>query len=304
MNRATVLPGANRTAQWFADDHPGTVFDSIEKVLLHTTEGSGWPGYQGGAVAPNLTGYPDQAARAMLWRAHFPVNMSSRALMHTRTQPTNGDHVVQIELVGTCVPGGPGLYWPGAPEWALAGVADMLAWLHAEWGVPLVSTVAWRAYNAPGDGQRLSDNAYDAYRGILGHQHAPQNDHRDPGALNVARVLQLATTTGGTVSQENPTLQEIQGGILYYKLDANHVNPLTMLTRTYDAVNILLAKEQGQDAVLSAITAALPGLAEDVAARVVAALPATGSGTGGAITPADVKAAVREVLTEGTGGTP
>jgi hypothetical protein len=260
---------------------------------LHTTEGSGWPSYSGGAVAPNFTAYPDPAAKALIWRQHFPITMSSRALMHTRTQPTNGDHVVQVELIGTCVPGGPGLYWPGAPDWALAGVAAFLAWLAAEWGDHLLaSTVAWRAYNASGDGQRLSDGAYDAYRGVLGHQHAPQNDHRDPGALNVPRIIELAK--GRTaVTQQNPTLQEIQSGILYYPLDKDHVNPVTMLTRTYDAVNTLLAR-----------TAGLAGLADEVAAKVAAALPETGSGDGGELTPADVKAAVRAVLTEGTGGTP
>ncbi|MFD3560872.1 hypothetical protein ACFWVU_14500 [Streptomyces sp. NPDC058686] len=46
-------------------------------------------------------------------RQHFPANMSSRALVNRNGGvETNTLNVVQIELVGTCVKGGPGLYWP------------------------------------------------------------------------------------------------------------------------------------------------------------------------------------------------
>lgn len=36
-----------------------------------------------------------------------------------------------------------------------------------------------------------------------------------------------------------PTVQEIQQGLLYYPLDKKHVNPLTMISRTYDLVQEL-----------------------------------------------------------------
>ena len=292
MANALLCPGANHTSQWFAKDYPGTIFTTLGKLLLHTTEGSGWPGYAGGSTAPNLTGYPDPAARTVLWRQHFPVNMSSRARMHTRTQPTNGDHVLQVELVGTCVPGGPGLYWPGARDWALRCVADLLAWLHAEWMVPISTGVLWRAYDAPGDGQRLTDAGYNAYRGVLGHQHAPQNSHRDPGALDVARIVRLAG--GGGSDGMAPTLQEIQSGLLYYDLGSDYVNPLTLIKRTYDSVNVLLAGSADEAVALAAIRAVLAGQADAVAARVLALLPH------GVLTSAEVETAVREALGEGS----
>jgi hypothetical protein len=263
-----LYPLADNVVQRFDKLYPGLVFTGLEKLLLHTTEGSGWPDYAGGASAPNLTGRPDLAAKRVDWRGHFPINMSSRALLHTRTQPTNGDHVVQVELVGTCVPGGPGLYWPSAPDWALQGVADLLAWLHTQWGMPLTSTVIWRAYNAPGESQRLTDIAYDAYRGVLGHQHAPQNDHRDPGALDVARIIKLAA--GGAMPNVNLTresLEAIAGVItggeeaLYRVHNPDQPDPkkpgnLMVIT---DALSEVLARLDRIEAKLDAAPARTPG---------------------------------------------
>jgi hypothetical protein len=40
--------------------------------------------------------------------------------------------------------------------------------------------------------QRLSPAAWDAYSGVLGHQHAPDNSHGDPGAIDINRILSAA----------------------------------------------------------------------------------------------------------------
>jgi hypothetical protein len=316
VTRATHFPPANRSAQWYADDYPGTVFDLIEKLCLHTTEGSGWPGYAGGSQAPNLTALPDFANRRLVWREHFPINMSSRALRHTRTQPTNGDHVVQVELIGTCVPGGPGLYWPDAPEWALAGVAELLGFLVAEWNFPASSTVTWRAYNAPGDSQRLSDGAYNAYRGVLGHQHVPQNDHRDPGALDVARIIEL---TGGTIDMPltDADVAKLCSSPAFTKAVREAVwqagwNSTSRGTdgteradiRLYYASHPEYAAAAAADAVLARESGAL---IESVAAAVVTRLAAASlpgevvTGEASALTRSDVEDAVRAVLREGVG---
>jgi hypothetical protein len=314
MTRAVILPGCNRTAQWYADKYPGTVFSSIEKVLLHSTEGSGWPAYSGGAIAPNWTAYPDQAAKALIWRQHFPANMSSRALAHTRTQPTNGDHVAQVELVGTCVPGGPGLYWPGAPDWALAGLAWFIAWMAAEWGSHLLtSSVTWRAYNASGDGQRLSDSAYDAYRGILGHEHTPQNDHRDPGALNVARIIELArgNAVARTLTDEDiaalAASPVFRGAVTNAVWRAGWGGGRQDGTTEYADWRLWAAShpELAAEAVAAAVGAITEGpLVEAVAEAVVAKLGGGQLNVTLTLAPEAIKDAVREVLVEGTGGTP
>jgi len=315
MTRATTFPPANRTAQWYASKYPGAAFDVIEKLLLHTTEGSGWPAYSGGAIAPNLTALPDVANRRLIWRHHFPINMSSRALAHTRTQPTNGDHVVQVELIGTCVPGGPGLYWPGAPGWALEGVAELAGWLADEWGGHLLtSAVTWRAYNAPGDGQRLSDSTYNAYRGILGHEHAPQNDHRDPGALDVARIIQLAKGNAVARILTDEDIAALAASPVFRGAVTNAVwrngwgGSKQGGDTEYADWRLWAASrpELAAGANAAAVAALTKGpLVEAVASAVVARL--TGSGQISvtlSVAPEAIKDAVREVLTEGTGGTP
>src|SRR5215471_17719630 len=39
------------------------------------------------------------------------------------------------------------------------------------------------------NGVRLSGSAWNAYKGILGHQHVPENDHGDPGDINIAAIM-------------------------------------------------------------------------------------------------------------------
>src|SRR4029079_18099398 len=136
---AEFFPPANRTAQWFEDDFGGARMD-VNVGCLHTTEGTSWPSYAGGAVAPNLTAKPVMSGRHLQWRQHFRLNASSRALVNRAGGvETNTLNVVQVELVGTCDPahrehfgkqlaGVDYVFWPDAPDWALEGLADFMRW--------------------------------------------------------------------------------------------------------------------------------------------------------------------------------
>jgi hypothetical protein len=191
--KALYYPLANTTAQNFASAYPGVIFSYLRALVLHTTEGGGWPAYSGGAAAPTFTALPDYTNKKLIWRQHFPLNMSARALVNAAGGVnTNTSNVAQIELVGTSEKGGPGMYWPEAPDWALQGLAAFVKWLNAEWAVSMKSTVRWVAYPASygvNASQRLSGSEWLAYNGILGHQHVPENDHGDPGLFPIARLL-------------------------------------------------------------------------------------------------------------------
>jgi hypothetical protein len=98
------FPPADRTAQWFEDDFGGARMN-VNVGCLHTTEGTSWPGYDGGAVAPNLPAKPVMSGRHLQWRQHFRLNTSSSALVNNAGGvATNTLNVVQVELVGTCNP--------------------------------------------------------------------------------------------------------------------------------------------------------------------------------------------------------
>lgn len=217
-------PGASLAA-WYQDTYGGDPMQ-VDVVVLHTTEGRTLPGYGGGGSAPNLTAVPDLAAKKLRWFQHFDIETSSRALVNRPGGvATNTLNVCQVELVGTCDPvthrewgTSPHVYWPEAPEWVLAELAVFLRWMNAQHGVPLSGPKSWPAY--PGSygatSARLTFAEWNAFAGICGHMHVPENVHGDPGALDFTRLLALAK--GTTEEDDMPTPQEYAKAVWDYKL--------------------------------------------------------------------------------------
>jgi len=204
----TTYALADTQVQWFADDFPGIRFEPNCGVL-HTTETTGWPGYEGGATAPNYTARPDFNAKRLRWRAHFHDEMSSRALRNLAGGvETNTLNAVQVELVGTCdsakrdlwVKAGMKrdrdfLFWPEAPEWALRDLAVFVVDMHKRHHILIQGPDVWMAYPASfgiSNPNRFTFSQWRAFFGWCGHQHVPENAHGDPGALPWAKVVEYA----------------------------------------------------------------------------------------------------------------
>ncbi|MER6182988.1 hypothetical protein [Streptomyces sp. NPDC001652] len=216
-------PGAS-TAYFYQNAYGGDLME-VNVVVLHTTEGRSLPSYGGGASAPNLTAVPDFAAKKLRWYQHFDIDRSSRALVNLAGGvATNTNNVVQVELVGTCDPathkqwlaaGRQHIYWPEAPDWALAGLAEFLRWAHAEHGVPLTGPKEWPAYPSSygATSARMTGTEWNAFRGVCGHLHVTENTHGDPGAINFAKLIALAK---GTTPEEDdvPTAAEIAAEVV------------------------------------------------------------------------------------------
>lgn len=222
-------PGAS-TAYFYQNTYGGSLME-VNVVVLHTTEGRSLPTYGGGASAPNLTAVPDLAAKRLRWYQHFDIDRSSRALVNlSGGVETNTLNVCQVELVGTCDPkthkswgAAEHIYWPEAPGWALAELAGFLSWMHAEHGVPLSGPSRWPAYPtsyANGGGQRMTGAQWNAFKGVCGHMHVPENEHGDPGSIDFPKLIALAK--GTTVPEEDPmagmTKQDVFDAV--WKLDA------------------------------------------------------------------------------------
>lgn len=184
MSGPQYYPGADRS-HWYQGKFGGSRMD-VNVLVLHTTEGRSLPDYQGGAVAPNLTAVPDFTAQKLRWYQHFEIDISSRALVNLPGGvETNTLNVCQIELVGTCDPethvkwqSQPHIYWPKAPDWALKEVAVFIRWLNAHHNVPLSGPSLWPPYPTSagnGGGQRMSFARWNAFHGICGHMHVPEN---------------------------------------------------------------------------------------------------------------------------------
>lgn len=219
------IPGASQQHFFGAGRYSGSDME-VNCGVAHTTEGMSLTTYSSGAEAPNVTGVPDFKARKIRWYQHFDVDESARALVNrSGGVETNTANTFQIELVGTCDASHAKtwsgkkasvayIYWPDAPDWALAEVAWLVRWLHDYHSVPLTCVKDWLAYGAdsrrPGvtpasygaSPARMSMTAWRNFTGWCGHQHVPENDHGDPGSMDFARIIALAKGTT-TLSEED-----------------------------------------------------------------------------------------------------
>jgi hypothetical protein len=288
-------PGAS-TAYWYGSAYPGSAME-VNVVVLHTTEGRTLPDYSGGASAPTLTAVPDLAAKKLKWYQHFDIDTSARALVNlSGGVETNTLNVCQVELVGTCDPtthtkwgSSPHVYWPQAPDWALSELAVFLRWMHAEHGVPLSGPAKWPAYPSSygsAAGARMSGAQWNAFSGVCGHLHVPENVHGDPGAIDFNRLIALAK---GTTTEEDdmPTPAEIAKAILTYDgvilvPGAPATNPTwtlssvqTEILKRVDRANLTLtAQRQTIDELVKAVATLAAGIGTLDPASIVAELRA------------------------------
>lgn len=236
-----IMPGASRVQKFSGNTHRA----AVGKIVLHTTEGGSWPGYGGGGSAPHFTVHRDGTIRQ-----HIDTAYAAKALVNrSGGVQTNNGGVIQIEFIGSCdraYARKHGLFFTeGATDKDLAGLARVLAWISKTHGVPLTATgLRWPTSNAAyaTAPQRMSYSAWNAYRGVCGHTHVPENDHWDPGAFPIARLLKLAggsapaagggssplvTGSAGKAWTESPRvngfsraeIKEIQGVLLGFDLD-------------------------------------------------------------------------------------
>ncbi len=190
-------------ASWKGDGvSAGPYLGGPWKVVLHTTETAGMPGYVGGKNAPHLT----YDTRDRTFTQHTSLLTSARSL---KNDPggvtTNHDQAIQLEII--CYSDES----VAAQAWYRLGVSDLspdhledihqfLLWCHVEFGVEM----KWRgkqAYsyaeaNAPGF--RFTQQEWDDWDGICAHHDVPEgNKHWDTGALNWDAVIY--GTEGGNV---------------------------------------------------------------------------------------------------------
>lgn len=179
--------------------------DGQWKYLLHSTESDVFrpddDSYFGHTSYPHFTAYLKTSEKLARIYQHIPINRAARAL---KNKPggieTNADRVVQIEIVGRAHQA------PTWPKALLDAVRAVGLWVVEQTGMPWQSTVR---FVAGGAGVRLNGPTFDNYAGILGHQHAPENDHVDPGAIDIRYILE-----GGTPPPEptpTPTPEDDMG---------------------------------------------------------------------------------------------
>jgi hypothetical protein len=153
------------------------------KLVWHTTEGFGLPAYSGDA--PHFTLDP---LTGKLYQ-HVPITVASSSLKHPAgTVETNHAHAIQVELMlfsGTS-PGGkaPQREVRNLTDGDYARIAALARWIEKYADVPRTAGVTFAV-----PAKRLTSSAWTKYAGHCGHEHVPNNDHWDPGALLIQKVL-------------------------------------------------------------------------------------------------------------------
>lgn len=308
------IPGASQQHFFGAGRYSGSDME-VNCGVAHTTEGMSLTTYSSGAEAPNVTGVPDIKAKKIRWYQHFDVDESARALVNrSGGVETNTANAFQIELVGTCDAkhsktwsskreGVDYIYWPDAPDWALAEVAWLVRWLRDYHNVPLTCVKDWLAYGAdsrrPGitpasygaNPARMSMAAWRDFTGWCGHQHVPENDHGDPGAMNFARVIALAK--GTTTPSEEDDMTPDQDARLKRIEDALAIKPWTYRNKTEDDA----AKKKGKrslDAYAKLTQTHAATVANTAALKALAALAGKNIDTAAVV--AAVEAAIKDAV--------
>lgn len=172
--------------------------------VIHTTEGMGWPGYNGGSSAPHATieAIPGKGIKV---REHIDFMQNAKALVNVPGGvQTNLRGVAQFELKGTCDPkhkGDPDWYfWPDADDVVLAALAEYLRPILTRFQIPFTAPT-FQAYSASYGARgrtntvRFTNAQWIAFQGICGHQHVPENVHGDPGAFPIAKLIALLRGT-------------------------------------------------------------------------------------------------------------
>lgn len=177
------------------------------KIVLHSTEG-GWDGSMGvfrsRMTAPHFMA--DPATRRIVQMV--PLNRSAYALQNlSGGVETNRDGVIQVEIVGYAARMHE--LTDAQLEWLGVKVVRMIVdnapgpiryvaprFYGADAGFTLASTSAR---------QRMSQAEWDAFNGVCGHQHVPENSHWDPGKLNIDKVLRYAQNKDGFTIMDDAT---------------------------------------------------------------------------------------------------
>ena len=177
-------------------DDGGSFTGGGHKFLVHTTEGTTLEGafatVKANRSSPHFILEVKNGRRRLV--QCIPINRAARGLEHTPSSlpETNRANCIQVEVVGfteraEAMRQGHLELW--VPNWSTdiyKHLHLLMLWTHNHFAVPMQA-------GHPFPGQpgyaRLSGQAFINAVGLVGHCHAANNDHTDPGPLNAHFVL-------------------------------------------------------------------------------------------------------------------
>lgn len=177
----SLYPGANRQ---YPGNNSGTFLSGYaKKGILHTTEGGSVSGAVGAYTANNS--WPHFTVHNGVVFQHLPINKAARSLQNLSGGiETNRGGAIQIEVVG----------FASNPNWPDALVNSMQAlmrWIEANAGVQPIGPGRPFASAYGQNHLRFTNAEWVSFNGWAGHCHVGENQHWDPGFININALLPL-----------------------------------------------------------------------------------------------------------------
>lgn len=156
---------------------------TARKITIHVTETKVKPNW-----VQQQTGIPHftvDLKSGTCWQ-HLPLDMAAYTLRgpdNISGQSPNADSGIniQIEVIG---------YSADVRRWSDDEYDDLsmlCSWICDVTGVPFVCPLP---FAEAGSARRLGWSEWAGTSGIVGHEHAPHNEHTDPGALDASRLIE------------------------------------------------------------------------------------------------------------------
>jgi len=116
---------------------------------------------------------------------HYSIRVAARALKNPPGGvQTNRQSAIQIEIA-----------WRAErirflPDSMYETLAELMRWIEEQTGIQKEAPLFLDS-NAYGNGSaaRMGAEEWEAFNGWCGHQHVPENDHWDPGMIDIARLF-------------------------------------------------------------------------------------------------------------------
>ena len=174
----------------FASQNGGTYTGGPFRGVIHTTEYKWYKPskkiYYTHYDPPHFTMVMEQSD--VKFYQHFPITVAARALENRAGGvETNRRSAIQIEIAWTAAD------IANLPEAMVERLWDWMRWVETQTDMKGWNYREFRGIEARGlDGVgRMTNDEWNAFEGWCGHQHVPENEHWDPGKLDIGRLLRI-----------------------------------------------------------------------------------------------------------------
>lgn len=169
--------------------------------VIHTVEGSLSSAL---STYKKTNSYPHFTVDGSKIEQHRPINVAATALAHpSGTIETNRACAIQIEVAGFAEK------VDRIDDATWRNLANLMQWIEDETGIKH-KFPAFKPYPSSygrKNGVRFSDDAWRKCDFWVGHQHVPYNDHGDPGALPVHKLVMSSPAVIGPIVQHGDDMQ-------------------------------------------------------------------------------------------------